>query len=83
MSTPGRPESELLPLGGTARSAKGAPMNWGSAGEFFAMGGYGVYVWGSYGITAALIGFEAWLTLRRRRRALCDALASASSEAPR
>jgi len=51
-------------------------MNWGSASEFFAMGGYGVYVWGSYGITAALIGFEAWLTLRRRRRALDDALAS-------
>ena len=44
--------------------------------EFFAMGGYGLYVWGSYAITAALIGFEAWLTLRRRRRALNDALGS-------
>jgi len=56
-------------------------MNWGSASEFFAMGGYGVYVWGSYGITAVLIGTEAWLTLRRRQRALRDALASVSASA--
>jgi len=54
-------------------------MNWGSASEFFAMGGYGVYVWGSYGITAVLIGAEAWLTLRRRQRALRDALASVAT----
>ena len=27
MSAKGRPERELLPLGGTARSAKGAPMS--------------------------------------------------------
>ena len=27
MSAPGRPKRELLPLGGTARSAKGAPMS--------------------------------------------------------
>ena len=58
-------------------------MNWGSASEFFAMGGYGVYVWGSYGITALLIGFEAWLTLRRRRRALRDALQAVSTGAQR
>jgi heme exporter protein D len=58
-------------------------MNWGGASEFFSMGGYGVYVWGSYGITAALIGFESWLTLRRRQRALRDALQAASAEAQR
>ena len=34
-------------------------MNWGSAGEFFAMGGYAFYVWGSYGITALFIGNHA------------------------
>jgi len=56
-------------------------MSWGSAGEFFAMGGYGLYVWGSYGLTAALIGFESWLALRRRQRALREALASASASA--
>ncbi|HKW85133.1 MAG TPA: heme exporter protein CcmD, partial [Burkholderiaceae bacterium] len=42
------------------------------------MGGYAVYVWGAYGITAALIGVESWLALRRRQRALRDALAAAS-----
>jgi len=31
MSAPGRPKRELLPLGGTARSAKGAHMREGSA----------------------------------------------------
>jgi heme exporter protein D len=56
-------------------------MTWGSASEFFSMGGYGVYVWGSYGITAGLIGFESWLALRRRQRALRDALAAASAPA--
>jgi heme exporter protein D len=29
-------------------------VNWGSASEFFAMGGYGLYVWGAYGVTLAL-----------------------------
>ncbi len=45
-------------------------MNWTSTGEFFAMGGYALYVWGAYGVTAALIGLEAWMAARRRRRAL-------------
>ena len=44
-------------------------MSWGSAGEFFAMGGYGLYVWGSYGVTLAAIVIEA-LLLAARRRAL-------------
>jgi len=57
-------------------------MSWGSASEFFAMGGYGLYVWGSYGITAALIGTELWLAQRRRQRALREALAAASAGAP-
>ena len=25
-------------------------MNWGSLDEFLAMGGYGLYVWGSFGV---------------------------------
>ena len=49
-------------------------MNWGSADNFFAMGGYGLYVWGSYGVTALLMLVEPLLALRRRRRALRDAL---------
>jgi heme exporter protein D len=60
-------------------------MNWGSAGEFFAMGGYALYVWGAYGLTAALIGLELWSALRRRRKALDAAAAAvaAASEAAR
>ena len=44
-------------------------MNWGSLAEFLAMGGYGLYVWGSYGVTALLIGLEIALLARRRRAA--------------
>jgi len=29
-------------------------MNWNSASEFFAMGGYGLYVWGSYAVSGHL-----------------------------
>jgi len=43
-------------------------MNWGSWSEFFAMGGYGVYVWGSYGVTFAAIALEIWALARRARR---------------
>jgi heme exporter protein D len=41
-------------------------MSWS---EFFAMGGYAFYVWGSYVIAALLIGGEV-LLLRERKRAL-------------
>ncbi|MBA2351199.1 MAG: heme exporter protein CcmD [Burkholderiales bacterium] len=44
-------------------------MNWNSASEFFAMGGYGLYVWGSYLITTAAIAIEL-LALRGRRRTI-------------
>ena len=39
-------------------------MTWGSASNFFAMGGYGLYVWGSYAVTALCIAIEIW-TLRK------------------
>jgi heme exporter protein D len=42
-------------------------MNWGSIGNFFHMGGYGPYVWGSYGMCFGLIALEM-LSLRARRR---------------
>jgi heme exporter protein D len=44
-------------------------MNWGSVGEFFAMGGYGLYVWGSYAVTFVLIAVELMLVAERHRRA--------------
>ncbi len=35
--------------------------------EFFAMGGYGLYVWGSYGVTALVIVAEiVWVVQRRK-----------------
>ena len=30
-------------------------MNWASASDFFAMGGYGFYVWGSYVVALVLM----------------------------
>jgi heme exporter protein D len=45
-------------------------MVWNSASDFFAMGGYGLYVWGSYGVTAAWMLLEPVLAARRHRAAL-------------
>ncbi len=42
-------------------------MNWGSAAEFFAMGGYGLFVWGSYAVSAIVIVAELVLLAQRRR----------------
>jgi heme exporter protein D len=44
-------------------------MNWASWGDFFAMGGYALYVWGSYGVTFALLALEMALLALRRREA--------------
>jgi len=40
-------------------------MQWNSVGEFFAMGGYALYVWGSFGACALLMGMEPFLAKRR------------------
>lgn len=45
-------------------------MKWGSLAAFFAMGGYGAYVWGAYGVTVALIAIELALLVARHRAAL-------------
>jgi len=37
-----------------------------SVSEFFAMGGYGLYVWGAYGVTFALLIIEVTLLLKRK-----------------
>ncbi len=44
-------------------------MNWHSASEFFAMGGYGLFVWGAYGVTALCMVAEPVLAALRLRRA--------------
>jgi heme exporter protein D len=45
-------------------------MTWGSLDNFLAMGGYALYVWGSYGMTALLIAVEIVALRARRRRAM-------------
>jgi heme exporter protein D len=37
--------------------------------EFFAMGGYALYVWGAYGVTFALLALEVVFLARRAREA--------------
>jgi heme exporter protein D len=39
-------------------------MDWG---KFFSMGGYALYVWGSYGVTLILLGGEVLMLLKRKR----------------
>lgn len=45
-------------------------MNWGGWDNFWAMGGYAFYVWGSYAVTVLLIFAEIVSLRARRRRAL-------------
>jgi heme exporter protein D len=42
-------------------------MNWTSLQEFFHMGGYGLYVWGSYGVTVILLIVEV-MSLKKRSK---------------
>ena len=37
--------------------------------DFFAMGGYAFYVWGSYGVTFVLLAVEIILLMRRKYEA--------------
>lgn len=42
-------------------------MSWSTWSQFAAMGGYGLYVWGSFGMCAVVLVLEpALLALRRR-----------------
>lgn len=47
---------------------------WSSPAEFFAMGGHGFYVWGSYAVLALLIIIEL-VVLRRRSQKVRATLA--------
>lgn len=58
-------------------------MNWGNWGEFFTMGGYGVYVWGSYGIAALVLVLNIILPLRARRAVTRQVRARARTRTPR
>jgi heme exporter protein D len=59
-------------------------MIWSSISEFWAMGGYGVYVWGSMGVSVALLALEVWLARMGRSQALdavCEAMDAQSLDA--
>ena len=45
-------------------------MNWNSPAEFFAMGGYAFYVWGSFGVTVLALLIEPLLLRKRRSEVL-------------
>ncbi|PKO87688.1 MAG: heme exporter protein CcmD [Betaproteobacteria bacterium HGW-Betaproteobacteria-12] len=43
---------------------------WNSFGDFLAMGGYGLYVWGSFGVTALIMAIEPILVARNRKNTI-------------
>jgi heme exporter protein D len=42
-------------------------MSWNSPAEFFVMGGYGFYVWGSFGLCALFMIVEPMLARMRQK----------------
>lgn len=56
-------------------------MNWNSISEFINMGGYGLYVWGSYFMVAAVMALEV-VQLKNRARALDEAVQSTQDGEP-
>ena len=48
-------------------------VNWNSWSDFAAMGGYSLFVWCSFGLTAAVVVAEVW-AIRMRHRALMRSL---------
>lgn len=51
-------------------------MTLSNAAVLFDMGGYGLYVWGSFLMTSLIMAAEPWLAARRHRRAFSEALDS-------
>ena len=49
-------------------------MEWESWQAFWSMGGNGLFVWGSYAVTAILIVVELVLVLRRRKQTVLGLL---------
>ena len=42
-------------------------IHWNSFSDFLAMGGYGLYVWGSFGVTALIMVIEPIVVARNRK----------------
>jgi heme exporter protein D len=47
-------------------------MIWNSTADFWAMGGYGLYVWGSFGVTAFCMAIEVLWVKQARGQALAQ-----------
>jgi heme exporter protein D len=45
-------------------------MHWASLNDFLAMGGYGLYVWGSYGALLILVLAEIFSLLRGQKQTM-------------
>ena len=43
---------------------------WHSFSDFIAMGGYGLYVWGSFGVTALIMIVEPIIVARNRKNTI-------------
>lgn len=69
-------------MGAPVRAGAFMTMSWNSISDFFAMGGYALYVWGSFGVCALALVLEPILVSQRhgnvlrslRRQALADRL---------
>ena len=55
-------------------------MNWNSASEFFAMGGYALYVWSSFGVCAVAFVVEPLLARQRHTQVLRNLRRQAAAE---
>ncbi len=55
--------------GAIGPGSRNIDMIWNSPSEFFAMGGYALYVWGAYAVTAACLAIEPIAVALRHRRA--------------
>ena len=47
-------------------------IHWSSWSDFWAMGGYAMYVWASMGVSFALMAWEVWLVRAAHRRTLSE-----------
>jgi heme exporter protein D len=45
-------------------------MHWASLNDFLSMGGYALYVWGSYGMMLLLVAAEIFLLLRGQTKVI-------------
>ena len=43
---------------------------WNSFSDFIAMGGYGFYVWGSFGATVLIMAIEPIVVIRNRKNTI-------------